>query len=98
VKYRSLQACTLSAVVGVEVVDGRKLAGWLPWHSDQCSMPTLSRGGVLRAIQIQTEGGRTGFRDKIALYESLPDRLKGRIENLSVIYQFQPQATEGLPL
>lgn len=74
-------------------VDGRLLAGWLPWHTDQCFMPRLSRGGVIRAIRTPPEGGRTGFIDKIALYDSLPDRLKMRIEGLSVVYRFQPQAT-----
>ena len=74
-------------------VDGRRLAGWLPWHTDQCFMPKLSRGGVIRAIQTPPEGGHTGFRDKIALHASLPERLKNRIAGLSVIYKFEPRAT-----
>lgn len=74
-------------------VDGRLLAGWLPWHTDQCFVPKLSRGGVLRTIQKPHEGGRTGFCDKIALYAALPEGLKQRIEGLSVIYQFEPRAT-----
>lgn len=82
-----------SATQPIYEVDGRQRAGWLPWHTDQCFMPALSRGGVLRTIQAPPEGGRTGFRDKIALYAALPDRLKARIDGLSVIYQFQPQAT-----
>ncbi len=84
---------TVSETQPIYEVDGQARAGWLPWHTDQCFMPTLSRGGVLRMIQTPAEGGRTGFRDKIALYDTLPDRLKSRIEGLSVIYQFQPQAT-----
>jgi taurine dioxygenase len=84
---------TLSANQPVYEVDGQQLAGWLPWHTDQCFMPALSRGGVIRAIQTPQEGGHTGFRDKIALYASLPDHLKDRIADLSVIYRFQPQAT-----
>lgn len=74
-------------------VGGEALAGWLPWHTDQCFMPKLSRGGVLRAIQVPPRYGRTGFMDKIALYATLPDDLKHAIEGLSVIYQFQPQIT-----
>ena len=74
-------------------VDGQALAGWLPWHTDQCFMPQLSRGGVLRTIQAPAEGGRTGFLDKIRLYETLPEPLQARIEGLSVVYRFQPQAT-----
>ena len=93
ISYIPPEPGTMSANQPIYEVDGRLLAGWLPWHTDQCFMPTLSRGGVLRAIQTPPEGGRTGFRDKIALYAALPERLKARIENLSVIYQFQPQAT-----
>jgi taurine dioxygenase len=86
-------------------VGGRQMAGWLPWHTDQCFMPRLSRGGVLRTILAPPESGSTGFLDKIALYAALPENLKQRIEGLSVIYRFQPQATlhkfgrpEGLKL
>jgi len=84
---------TLSANQPIYEVEGRRLAGWLPWHTDQCFMPKLSRGGVLRAIQVPAEGGGTGFRDKIRLYQALPDELKQRIQDLSVVYQFQPNAT-----
>jgi taurine dioxygenase len=74
-------------------VDGRLLAGWLPWHTDQCFTPRLSRGGVLRMIRTPEEGGRTGFQDKMALYDTLPAGLKARIDGLSVVYRFQPNAT-----
>jgi taurine dioxygenase len=84
---------TQSVTQPIYEVEGRRLAGWLPWHTDQCFMPKLSRGGVLRMIQVPPEGGSTGFRDKIALYASLPEDLKRRIENLSVVYQFEPRAT-----
>lgn len=82
-----------SATQPIYEVGGRRLAGWLPWHTDQCFMPKLSRGGVLRMIQVPPEGGSTGFLDKIALYASLPRDLRQRIENLSVIYRFEPRAT-----
>lgn len=94
-----------SATQPIYEVGGRQMAGWLPWHTDQCFMPRLSRGGVLRTIQAPLEGGSTGFLDKIALYAALPSELKQKIEGLSVIYRFQPQATlhkfgrpEGLKL
>jgi taurine dioxygenase len=96
---------TQSATQPIYQVGGRRLAGWLPWHTDQSFMPKLSRGGVLRMIQVPEEGGSTGFLDKIALYASLPEGLKRRIENLSVVYRFEPRATlhkfgqpEGLKL
>jgi taurine dioxygenase len=84
---------TQSVTQPIYEVGGRKMAGWLPWHTDQCFMPKLSRGGVLRMIQVPPEGGSTGFLDKIALHASLPEALKRRIADLSVIYRFEPRAT-----
>jgi taurine dioxygenase len=84
---------TQSVTQPIYEVYGRRVAGWLPWHTDQCFMPKLSRGGVLRMIQVPPEGGSTGFLDKIALHAGLPEHLKRRIENLSVVYRFEPRAT-----
>ncbi|HLG86789.1 MAG TPA: TauD/TfdA family dioxygenase [Alphaproteobacteria bacterium] len=75
-------------------VEGRVRAGWLPWHADLFYMDRINRGGILRAVEIPAEGGSTGFIDRIRLYESLPQRLKQRIENLSVIYKFDPGMVE----
>lgn len=68
-------------------VEGRMLASWLPWHSDLVYMPTINRGGILRAIDVPPEMGETGFIDQIAAYEGLPDRLKQAIEGRYVVYQ-----------
>ena len=72
-------------------VGGVHLAGWLPWHTDQCFVPRLSRGGVLRAIQVPPHHGRTGFLDKIRLHDTLPDATRSRIDDLHVIYRFEPR-------
>jgi taurine dioxygenase len=74
-------------------LDGEQVAGWLPWHTDQCFVPRLSRGGMLRALEVPPYKGRTGFIDKIRLYDTLDDELKARIEGLSVVYQFQPDVS-----
>lgn len=74
-------------------LDGEPVAGWLPWHTDQCFVPRLSRGGMLRALEVPPYKGRTGFIDKIRLYDMLDDGMKARIEGLSVIYQFQPDVS-----
>lgn len=71
-------------------VEGRELAGWLPWHFDLSYMAEINHGSMLRALEVPPEGGRTGFMDRIRLYELLPDDLKQRIERLSVVYRFQP--------
>lgn len=72
-------------------VGGVHLAGWLAWHTDQCFVARLSRGGVLRAIQVPPSHGRTGFLDKIRLYDSLGDQLRRRIDGLRVVYRFEPR-------
>lgn len=72
-------------------VGGVHLAGWLPWHTDQCFIPRLSRGGVLRAIQVPGRYGRTGFLDKIRLHDTLDQTLRDRIAGLHVVYRFEPR-------
>lgn len=72
-------------------VGGVHLAGWLAWHTDQCFVPRLSRGGVLRAIQVPEHHGRTGFLDKIRLHDTLDDDLRTRIDGLRVVYRFEPR-------
>ncbi|MFD2499712.1 TauD/TfdA dioxygenase family protein [Rhizorhabdus histidinilytica] len=53
-------------------------------------MAEINHGSMLRALEVPPEGGRTGFMDRIRLYELLPDDLKRRIEGLDVVYRFQP--------
>jgi len=91
ISYRPPVSGEQSKTQPIYEIDGEPLAGWLPWHTDQCFMPRLSRGGVLRALEVPPTRGRTGFIDKIHLYDMLPDDLKSAIEGLSVIYQFEPR-------
>lgn len=69
-------------------VDGEKRGSWLPWHSDLIYVDRINRGGILRPLKLPSAFGETGFIDKIAAYEALPDHLKARIETLDVIYQY----------
>jgi taurine dioxygenase len=67
-------------------VDGREIGGWLPWHSDLAYSARINHGGVIRPIQLPKRGGQTGFIDQIAAYDSLPQRLKDRIETWHAVY------------
>lgn len=68
-------------------VNGEVIGGWIPWHTDMIYFSKINRGGILRPSQMPSLGrGETGFADKIAAYERLPDKLKTRIENLHVVY------------
>ena len=62
------------------------LSQWLPWHFDHCYNNELNRAGVLRAVEVPPEGGKTGFVDGIALYGAIPPELRDRIEGETVIY------------
>jgi taurine dioxygenase len=71
-------------------VDNEERGAYLPWHSDLIYVDRINRGGLLRAIDIPSRGGYTGFIDQIELYSSLPENLKARIDGLSVIYHNNP--------
>ena len=81
------------SAVALYEVDGERRGGWLPWHSDLTFMAKINRGGILRAITTPRTGGRTGFIDQIAIYASLPEALKRRIEGLHVVYRLRPDFT-----
>jgi len=71
---------------GVVEIDGVQLSSWLPWHFDHCYNDRLNRAGVLRAVQIVPEDGRTGFVDGIALYHLVSPEVRARIEGHEVLY------------
>ncbi|MET0180363.1 MAG: TauD/TfdA family dioxygenase [Novosphingobium sp.] len=67
-------------------IEGREIGAYLPWHSDLVYFAEINHGGILRALEPSRESGMTGFVDKIAAWERLPDALKARCRGLSVIY------------
>ena len=67
-------------------LNGQELSQWLPWHFDHCYNDELNRAGVLRAVEIPPEGGRTGFIDGIALHRAISSELRDRIEGETVLY------------
>lgn len=74
-------------------VRGEARGGWLPWHSDLAYVARINRGGILRPVELPAVGGETGFIDQIRAYQTLPDRLKQRIEGLHVAYRLDLDAT-----
>jgi taurine dioxygenase len=69
-------------------VDGELRGSWLPWHSDLIYVNKINHGGILRPVNLPGSLGATGFIDKIAAYERLPERLKSRISGLHVVYKY----------
>lgn len=76
-------------------VGGTDRAGWLGWHWDQAFMPTIVRGAVLRMVEPSLEMGETGFIDAVDAYGRLDPKMKGRIEELEVVYEFNPDFASG---
>lgn len=76
-------------------VGGIDRAGWLGWHWDQSFMPTIVRGAALRMVHPASEMGETGFIDAIEAYDRLPSALKLKIEDMKVVYQFNPDFVSG---
>jgi len=67
-------------------LDGKPLAGRTPWHWDACYAPQIYRGGVIRALEMPSEGGETGFADGIQLYQAISDELREKFEQLDIVY------------
>lgn len=67
-------------------IRGEVRGAWLPWHSDLIYVDRINRGGILRALTIPETGGETGFVDRIVAYQRLPQQLRERIADLSVLY------------
>ncbi len=68
-------------------IDGEPGGAWLGWHSDMVYHQEINHGGMLRALQLTSRGGLTGFIDQIDAYDRLPQAMKARIEDISVVYQ-----------
>ena len=69
-------------------VNGEPRGSWLPWHSDLIYVNRINRGGISRPVKVPSHLGQTGFIDKIDSYDRLPERLKRRVDGLSVIYKY----------
>lgn len=75
------------------LINGEEIGGYLPWHFDLAYMERINHGGILRGAVLPRRGGETGFIDRIAAYDALPERLKERIEGLRVIHHYLADAT-----
>ncbi|MDG2004137.1 MAG: TauD/TfdA family dioxygenase [Novosphingobium sp.] len=67
-------------------LDGTPLAGRTPWHWDACYAPAIYRGGVLRALEMPSDGGQTGFADGVQLYQAISPKMRETFEQLDIVY------------
>ena len=77
------------------LINGEERGAYLPWHFDLAYLERINHGGILRAAVLPKRGGETGFIDRIAAYDALPERLKQRIEGLRVIHHYLADATKA---
>ncbi len=79
---------------GVPIVNGEPRQSWLPWHFDHTYNDELNRAGVLRAVIIPPEKGRTGFADGIQIYADFDPELRAKAEELTAIYTLDTRLTQ----
>ncbi len=80
------------------VIDGQKGAlpdGEMQFHSDQCYYETPAMATMLFGIEVPPSGGDTLFSSATAVYESLPAKMKARLEGLQAlnVYDYGNGAT-----
>ena len=62
--------------------------GEMQFHADQCYYETPTKGAVLYALEIPSQGGNTLFSSTYRAYESLPRELKDRIAGLQALFTY----------
>jgi taurine dioxygenase len=74
--------------------------GEMQFHSDQCYRERPSKGTMLYAIEIPSEGGNTLFANTYKAYETLPEEVKQRLTGLRAlnVYDYGLNPTQrGVP-
>jgi len=70
------------------IVDGKPIGGLgnaeASWHSDMTYVETPPPASVLLGVEIPDQGGDTYFADQQAAYNALPEKLKLKIEYLTI--------------
>jgi taurine dioxygenase len=69
--------------------DGEDWIGRLGWHTDLIYSGKPNLGAVLRAVILPAHDGQTGYADRGAAYDTLPDSVKEEIADLEVVYRFE---------
>lgn len=73
----------------IEPEDPEGIVGQIDWHTDLAYVPKPNFAGVLHGRILPPEGGRTGFVDRAATYDALPQSLKERIDGLTVVQSWR---------
>jgi taurine dioxygenase len=74
----------VSNVIENGVPIGSLGAGEATWHTDMSYLVNPPKASMLYALEIPSSGGDTYFNNMYRAYESLPDKLKRRIEGMAL--------------
>ena len=74
----------VSNVVENGVSIGSLGAGEATWHTDMSYLEVPPKASMLYALEVPSSGGDTYFNNMYAAYESLPEKIRRRIEGLSL--------------
>lgn len=66
------------------------------WHTDMSYNEIPPMASALYALEIPSSGGETGFSNMYMAYESLPEALKRRVENMQCKHDASRNSTGGL--
>lgn len=66
------------------------------WHTDMSYNEIPPMASALYSLEIPSSGGETGFSNMYMAYESLPDSLKRRVENMQCKHDASRNSTGGL--
>ncbi|HEX4434964.1 MAG TPA: TauD/TfdA family dioxygenase [Acidimicrobiales bacterium] len=67
----------------------RALAGNFEWHTDSSYLPVSAQASMLTAHVVPSAGGETEWADMRAAWDSLPRRLRSRVEGRRAFHSFQ---------
>jgi taurine dioxygenase len=67
---------------------GETVVGRLDWHMDLHYTGRPNRGALLRAIELPSSDGLTGFGDLAKAYDALDDDTKALLEKIELAYAF----------
>ena len=81
-------------------VDGKPIGdlgdGEAVWHTDMSYNPLPPMAAALYALEIPQSGGETGFANMYLAYESLPDALRRRVQELRCKHDATRNSAGGL--
>ncbi|MFJ2667678.1 TauD/TfdA dioxygenase family protein [Nocardia fluminea] len=73
------------------------LKGTFHWHIDDTTNVVPAKATMLTARHVAMKGGGTEFASTYAAYESMPEALRKRIENLRVVHSFEAAQSRANP-